>query len=123
MFDRRALLKLTGVAAFGGIGTASTAQQSLAQSSGEILFERDFSDVAVGSVPENFTLSGSESQAVIDTTAAVGETSYQMNGEYGGCREAVALAPMDVREEMTVTGYFQLADGEIGCHEQQIGPI
>jgi uncharacterized membrane protein len=123
MFDRRTVLKATGIAACGGVGTASMAQQSVAQSSGDVLFDQDFSDVGVGSVPDNFVLAGNESQAVTDTTAAVGETSYQMDGSYGGCWEAITRASMDVADVMTVRGHFRLGDGEIGCHEKKIGTI
>ena len=117
------MLKLTGLSAFGGVGATGFSQQSRAQTSDEVLFEQDFSSVSAGSVPESFALAGNNSQQVTEGTAASGTKSYQMNGSYGGCWEAIARRSMTVADEMTVSGSYRLENGEVGCHDNKAGAI
>jgi hypothetical protein len=115
--DRRELLKLTGIAAVGGIATVPTAGRASSTTTGETLFAEDFTARAVGSVPDEFTLVGSERQNVTETNAAVGEKAYRMEGGHDDCQRATVRIPLAVEEKMTITGNYRREDGQTGCHE------
>ena len=82
----------------------------------DVLFAEDFESVATGSVPDGFVIAGNSDQTVVGGTAAQSSQSYEMNGSYGGCWEAIARVPFPVASEMTILGSFRRGNGEVGCH-------
>lgn len=118
---RRDVLRTTAVGTVigsGGFSAGATAQTS---SPSTVLWESDFESYSQGEVPSNFVLAGNNDQLVTDSESQEGTQSYEMNGSYGGCWEALMRRELfdgdDRPNDMRIEGSFYLEDGELGCHD------
>ena len=105
---------LTSTVASGNSGPSNTSITRSEES--EVLFEEDFEDQSLGTVPSNFVLAGNEDQKVTDQYAATGSQSYRMSGSHGGCWQAIARTPVELADEMRIQGRYRLQGGTEGCH-------
>jgi len=126
--ERRNLLQATGTGVFATIeGVQMSSAEDRESINESVIFQEDFEDYSPGEIPPNFVLAGNENQKVTDAESATGAQSYQMNGSYGGCWEAIMRRELfeddTVPGAIRIQGYFWLDDGEIGCHENRSGAV
>lgn len=87
------------------------------------IFVDDFEDYSTGTVPSYFVLAGNTDQEVVSESSPSGSQAYRMSGSHGACWRALARAPVETADAMTVRGSFKRGDGSVGCHEDQSGGI
>jgi len=99
-------------------GSTLLTQSATAETTSELLLDEDFKEYDSGEVPSSFSTGGNSDQFIVDTVAHAGEQAYLMSGDQGGCWEALVRIPMGYSHQMSIQGYYQLADGAEGCHSE-----
>jgi len=102
---------------------AETARERVQSAIDGPIWAEDFESFETGDVPPKFVLAGSEDQGVVADPARQGSRSYRMSGSHGGCWRALARRPVEVRDAVTVSGWFRRGGGEVGCHDGLSGTL
>lgn len=114
MLRRRELLGFGAVSLL-PVGAVEVAQASF------IGFDQDFESLAPEEYPSGWKKDGSDTQKVVDDVAHSGEHSLKAKGDYGGCWEAIASAPLGGfpgEKKVRFTGSILPGDqGSFGCHD------
>lgn len=127
-FNRRKLLRLSsGIVCTAGIGTGTAKAAHVTADSEDVVLAENFESHSPGDVPSEFVLAGNNNQEVVETTAAVGDQSYQMRGSHGGCWRAIMRTDLfsdgPRPKSLRFHGHFKRGDGKEGCHDNQSGRI